>query len=92
MNAVIEMRNLVEQLKLTKSEFDRVSLEVENGTADEAMFEKEFKLVMELSGITGDIDLIMNRFLTPENEFQLKRLKQEADKVFKNNVTTLKVQ
>lgn len=83
-------KKLLDELVVTKAYLEQVGdklkelekITEENAEMWEELYEKEFDLSMKLSGIHGDLEIIARRQMTDLNEFQLKRVIQEANKVY----------
>lgn len=90
-------KGLLDELVVTKAYLDQISIELkklekvteENAESWEELYEKEFELSIKLHGIHGDLQTILRRQVTDLNEFQLKRVYQEAEKVFQPLVLEL---
>lgn len=88
---------LVDDLIVTHAYLLQVSKELEkleriteeNALSWEELYEKEFELSIRLHGIHGDLQTILRRQVTEQNEFQLKRLLQKAEEVFQPLVLEL---
>lgn len=90
MDPIEKAKHYIEQLKDLSDKLAQVSktletMKVENSTdADEyeRLYEKEFEISMILFSLHEDIYKILDYSRTPSNDFIVKRLKKEADKVF----------
>jgi len=91
MNPIDRAQHYIEQLKDLKNKLAYVSEKLntikESKNIDfdeyERLFEKEFELSMALYSLHEDIHRILDYAKTQDNEFMVKRLKKETDKIFK---------
>lgn len=83
MNTVTKMKKMLELLKATKYDLTQVeeALKTAKGYRYESLYEQEFKLSMDISGIYGDMQILSEQF-TPETQFEIKRIMKEASTVF----------
>ena len=90
MDEIERVRHYLEQLSDIKDKLNQVSAKLEELKVNNKietkeyvrLYEKEFELSMSLSGIHGDINILLDKAATKDNSFVIKRLRQEADKIF----------
>lgn len=91
MEPLEQAKHYIEQLKDLKDRLDQVSRTLDSmrneKTMDvdeyERLYEKEFEISISLYGLYEDIYRILDHSKTRDNEFVIKRMKQEVDKIFK---------
>lgn len=87
---ISHMKDLLDELIVTRAMFEKVEqrlIELENITEENAhnweeLYEKQFEFAIRLNGIHGDMNRVAKRYMNDDNKFQLKRMLQEADKIY----------
>lgn len=96
---VTKARELLDELIMARGYLEKVTEELnkmqeiteENFEQFEELYAKEFELAVKMCGIYEDIYRIVDKQMTDETKFQLRRIAQEADKNFKPLIVEIKL-
>lgn len=91
LDVVENLKTLLDKLIITNAYLDNVEKELKrleeitekNASDWEDLYEKEFELCMEMNGLHSEIQRLAKKIETPETKFQVRRILQEANKIYK---------
>lgn len=90
------MKNLLDELIMTKAYLSKIQKRLKqiDGNLDyvdewEDLYAREFELTVKLSGVYYDIQKLAKRNRNDSNDFMIRRIQKEADKIFKPLVIQL---
>lgn len=84
------LKEMVDNLVVTKTKLDNIGKRLKEIESDpkrsnewELLYEQEFMLSVELSGLYSDIKLVAKRIKNEDNELEIKRLIKRAEQTYK---------